>query len=319
MVFYINWLPQGSILGPLLFNIFICDLFLFAENIDIASYADDNTPYTTGKTSSLVIEKLEKCSNNLFDWFYNNSMKANANKCHFLLSGNINVSLNVNNEVINSSDSEILLGVLINNNLDFDKHVGNLCLKASQKLHALTRISSYMQLNQRKLIINAFITSQFGYCPLIWMFHSRKLNIRINRIHEKALRVVYKDSSSTFEKLLLLDNSVSIHHRNLHLLAIEVYKFKNGLSPFLMDQIFENRNLNYNLRRDSNLKTDNVKSNKYGLNSITYLAPRIWDLVPTNIQVASTLNIFKNLIKTWIPVGCPCTLCKTYIKDLGYI
>jgi len=93
------------------------------------------------------------------------------------------------------------------------------------------------------------------------MFHSRKLNIRINRLHEKALRVVYKDSSSTFEKLLLIDNSVSIHHRNLHLLAIEVYKFKNGLSPFLMDQIFENRNLNYNLRRDSNLKTNIVESN----------------------------------------------------------
>jgi len=246
-------------------------------------------------------------------------MKANAAKCHFLLSDSENLSLNVNNEIISNSASEKLLGVTITNDLNFEKHLDILCSKASQKLHALARISPYMEIHQRKLIMNAFITSQFGYCPLIWMFHSRRLNTRINRIQEKSLRIVYKDNTSSFEELLIRDESITIHHRNLHLLAIEVYKFKNGLSPVLMDQIFESRNISYDLRKNSNIKTVNVKSTKHGLNSISHLAPKIWDILPSKVQEASTINTFKNLIKTWIPKGCPCTLCKICIKDLGYI
>ena len=89
--------PQGSILGPLLFNIFLCDLFLIMDNIDCASYADDNTPYTTGCSIEEVIEKLENASKVLFQWFSDNQMKANPDKCHFLCSSNTEVSLNVEN------------------------------------------------------------------------------------------------------------------------------------------------------------------------------------------------------------------------------
>ena len=78
--------PQGSILGPLLFNIFLCDLFLIMENIDIASYADDNTPYTTGNSIEEIIQKLENAAKMLFQWFSDNQMK--ANKCHFLCNSN---------------------------------------------------------------------------------------------------------------------------------------------------------------------------------------------------------------------------------------
>ena len=82
-----------------------------------------------------------------------------------------------------------------------------------------------------QLVMKAFITSQFGYCPLVWMFHSRGLNNHINKIHEKALRLVYRDNKSTFSELLDKDNSVPIHTRNLRALAIEVYKSINDLSP----------------------------------------------------------------------------------------
>ena len=110
------------------------------------------------------------------------------------------------------SSEETLLGILIDNKLTFDPHVEQLCEKATQKLHALKRIAQYMSIKQRKLIMNAFIKSQFSYSPLTWMFHSRKSNNRINRIHESALKTVYNDYTTTFENLLLIDNSVSIHH-----------------------------------------------------------------------------------------------------------
>ena len=123
--------------------------------------------------------------------------------------------IKIKNEAITNSSNEKLLGILFNNKFDFDEHVTSLCRKASQKLNAFARVAHYMNLAQRRLIINAFIFSQFGYCSLAWMFHSRKLNNRINNIHERALRIVYRDYESTFQQLFKQHKSVSIHQRNL--------------------------------------------------------------------------------------------------------
>ena len=82
-----------------------------------------------------------------------------------------------------------------------------------------------MYIEKQRTIIKSFVTSQFSYCPLIWMFHSRRLNNKINSIHERALRITYQDNTSTFQELLNKDNSVSIHHRNLQVLATEMFKF----------------------------------------------------------------------------------------------
>ena len=85
-----------------------------------------------------------------------------------------------------------------------------------------------MDLAKRKSLMKAFVTSQFNYCPLIWMFHSRQLNNRINKIQERALRLVYRDNKLAFDDLLKLDNSVTIHQRNLQILAAEIFKLKNN-------------------------------------------------------------------------------------------
>ena len=95
-----------------------------------------------------------------------------------------------------------------------------------------------MDLAKRKSLMKAFITSQFNYCPLIWMFHSRQLNNQISKIQERALRLVYKDSKQTFDDLLKLDNSVTIHQLNLQILAKEIFKVKNSLAPEIMTRGF---------------------------------------------------------------------------------
>ena len=96
-----------------------------------------------------------------------------------------------------------------------------------------------MNFNQRRLVMKAFITSQFGYCPLIWMFHSRKLNNHINSIHDRALRITYQDYSSPFKDLLKKDKAVTIHQRNLQVLVTEIFKTKKGLNPIIMTEIFK--------------------------------------------------------------------------------
>ena len=217
--------PQGSILGPLLFNVYLCDLFLFLNNSTIVNYADDNTPFAIAQDNESVIKLIEQDSTILFQWLANNVVKANPDKSHLLLSSKqTNLYALINNYKITNSESEILLGITFDNELNFNEHVSNLCIKATNKLHALARISHYMNTNQKRIIMKAFIQSQFGYCPLVWMFCSRTINARINRIHERSLRIVYNDYESTFNELLTTDKSFTIHHRNIQTLAIEIYK-----------------------------------------------------------------------------------------------
>ena len=94
-----------------------------------------------------------------------------------------------------------------------------------------------MSVEQRKLIMNAFISSQFSYCPLLWVCHSRPVNTKTSKIHERALRIVCDDDVSTFEDLVKSE-SILIHHRNLQNIAIEVYKVLHYLSSVLMSDLF---------------------------------------------------------------------------------
>ena len=128
----LTMLITGSILSPLLFNIYISDMFYDIDSCDIASYADDNTPYTS---EGEVIQKLELIINNLFEWFKNNHMKGNADKCHLLVTRDFDVK---------NSREEKLLGVKIDTKFSFENHASSLCKKASQKLHALTRVLNFV-------------------------------------------------------------------------------------------------------------------------------------------------------------------------------
>ena len=141
-------------------------------------------------------------------------MKANTDKCHFLLSEAESYNILIDNYTIENSKQQ---------NVFLDK---NLCTKASQKLNALCRVSSYISIKQKRIIMKAFINSQFGYCPLIWMNHSKKLNQRINKIHERALRAVYNENFLSFEDLLCKENSTTIHVKNLQVLGPPSYRNK---------------------------------------------------------------------------------------------
>ena len=124
------------------------------------------------------------------------------------------------------------------------------------------------------MTMKAFIAFEFGYCSLVWMFHSRKLNIRVNKLHERALRIVYQDYASSFTELLERDNSTTIHNRNIQLLVTELFKVKNGLLPPFMNKIFmENAQHYYELRKKTEFKRNNVKMVYKGTETLTFLGP----------------------------------------------
>ena len=188
--FYSYWeailsgVAQGSILGPLSFNIFMCDMFLILKAIYFTGYADINTPFVLRDNIADVIKALEEIGENLVNWFLNNQMWLNTNKCHPLLNSQGPNTLKIGDLHINNSLSEKLLGITFDCKLKFNKHIENICQKASQKLKALARLAPDMGTTEKCILMNAFFKSQFNYCPLVWMYCSRSLNTKTNRLHE---------------------------------------------------------------------------------------------------------------------------------------
>ena len=168
--------------------------------------------------------------------------------------------------------------------------------------------------------MNSFFRSQANYCPLIWLCHSRTNTRKINRLHERCLRIIYNDKKSSFIKLLEKDNSVSIHQKNLQILATEMFKVSNGLSVVLMNDIFKlTGEQTYNLRKLSQFYRPKINSVYNGTESVSFLGPKIWDLVPNELKDIGNLAPFKKAIKKWSPEKCPCRLCKDYSRNVAFI
>ena len=210
--------------------------------------------------------------------------------------------------------------------LTFNNYLETVCKRASQKLNALSRLCSIIPFYRRKMLIQAFFNSQFAYCPLVWMFHSRHINTKINNLHFRALRMVYLDEKSSFEELLKKDDSVTVHHRNLQLLAIEMFKVFKGVAPAFMTDIFPKNENTFTENVSSNTRSrsifynrSNPKKENYGLQTLRSLGPKVWDMLPIDLKNNPSLAVFKTKIKKWTPHNCPCRLCKIFVPQLGYL
>ena len=318
----LSGVPQGSVLGPLLFNIYLNDLFLVNKNTDVCNFADDTTIYSCDQDLRTVIRNLEHDSLLCLEWFECNYMKLNADKCHLLISGHKHewIWAMIGKDMIWESQCEKLLGVTIDNELNFKIHILDICKKANSKLTALRRYCKFITLEKKRLLFKSFVESQFSYCPLVWMFHNRSLNNKLNKLHERSLRMVYDDDKSSFQDLLSRDGAYTIHERNIQSLAIECYKASRNIGPSLLNDIFKvTEYQGPNLRNKGEFVRPSISSVHFGENSLKFLGAKIWDIVPQEFKDVDTVDRFKVLIKKWEPKLCPCRLCKTYIQRLGFV
>ena len=208
-------------------------------------------------------------------------MKLNTGKCHLLLNSQEPNTLIIGDLHINNSLSEKLLGIAFDCKLKFTSTSKIFAKKASQKINALPRLVPCMGTTKKRIVMNTFFMSEFSYCPLVWMCCNRSLNTKINQLHERCLWIVYNDKESNFNELLVKDCSVSIHHQNLQKLAVKIFKVSRGLSPEIVNKLFQFREqIPYELRQRCQFQILWVHSVFSGTESLKSLGQKVWALLP---------------------------------------
>ena len=200
---------------------------------DIFNFTDDALPHACDISFDELLMRLEHDSELAVCWFESNYMKLNTDKCHLIISGNKHDSFraDIGSDRIWDSNYVKLLGTNIDRTLKFDFHMLKVCSKANRKLTIFSRMFKFLTFKKRRVLNKAYFESQFKYCPLVWMFHGKQVNNKINRLHERALRMIYEDSTSSFDTLLEKVMSFSVHDKNIQQIALEMYKVAKRLAP----------------------------------------------------------------------------------------
>ena len=198
----------------------------------------------------------------------------------------------------------------IDANLKFDFHMLKVCSKAKKILNILNRMFKSLTFEKRRVLIKEYFESHIKYCPLVWMFHGSQVNNKINCLHDRALRMIYEDSTSSFDTLLEEDISFSVHDINIQQLALEMYEVAKGLAQTAISSLFLQCSNNRHTRSQSDFSVPQVNTVYFGQNPVRYLGPLIWNSVPTALRNIESFVEFKSLIKNWKLSNCPCRLCK---------
>ena len=293
--------PQGSILGPLLFNVFMNDLFMFIEKCDLYNYADDDFLSRIASNTDEAIESLEHDGNIAIEWFNNNGMQANPDKFQFLVissSSKSTYNLKLNGITLKSEPHVTALGVIIDNRLNFSEHVRAICIKAARQLNALARISKYLDKSSRNIIYQSFVASNFNYCPLVWHFCGKTNNNKLEKIQERALRIINKDYDSSYKYLLKISNTPTLLVSRLRILLCDVFKSLKGWNPKSINELFEVKKLDYAFRNCTRLYQPKKQTTTYGLRSISFTGAKLWNDMRPILTNETDMDDFKIFSRT---------------------
>ena len=240
-------------------------------------------------------------------------MEANPSKFQgILFKGNKQASdfkVSVGGQNIEFSKSMTSLGICIDENMNFDLHIKDICLKASRQISALQRLTGLLDLASRKAIYTSFISSNFNYCPLVWFFTSRASIDKIQKLQERALRFVLKDSTSDYETLLSKSDFDSFRISSVKTMAVEMYKILNGMGPEYLSTLFSKSNVPYQLRDGNKLTQPLKRTTTFGIKSLAYFGTHLWNMLPHHIKNSVSLREFKSMIGKWSGPTCHCCVC----------
>ena len=278
-------------------------------------FSDDNTLSAFSNSIPILIHILELESNVAIDWLERNDMIANPDKFHAILmtkhkDDTKGETIMINEKEIASENTVRLLGVKIDHKLSFDEHISDLCRKAAGQLNALKRLNSYIGMKAKATLVKSFVFSNFNYCPLVWHFSSEKSVQKVEKIHERALRFLYNDTSSSYEQLLSKAGKCTMRISRLRTLCVEIFKTVSRLSPPFMRDIFKLKDTTRPTRNPNELIHHRPNQVTFGSKSLLSLGPQIWNALPKNLKLIENIQTFKRVIKEWRGQECNCNVCK---------
>lgn len=293
-------IPQGSILGPVLFNIFMNDLCYVIKQSTLFTYADDTQIFRAGDKIEAVEHAINLDLQNVDEWYENNQMKRNHSKYQAIVLGKTKTipTFKCEDTVIPIKDEIDLLGVTLDNKLKFGSQIRKIGRKVSQQIAVLNRLKKMLPIEIRKDIYRAFITPHFNYCAETWHHCGKRETQKLEKINERALRFVTNDKSTPYDLLTRQLNTSSLLNQRLSKIATTVYKIvhEHGV-PQGVKELLIKRNPRYNLRGNDTLQVPKVNTTTYGLKSWRYTATKLWNAIPNTVKIAendNTVNIAEN-------------------------
>ena len=304
--------PQGSLLGPTIFNLFINDIFYDLKYGKLFNYADDNSVFLTAKTLDSLKESLQSSADEILDWCSTNLMEANPEKFQCIIADNDQVEINFGeNTSVYTQTPVKLLGVLLDNKLNFNDHVSFIVKKATRQLNCMKRIAYALPTDIKLLLYKSFVMSNLNYCPAVWHHCGARNTDKIEKIQFRALRFVFSDYDTPYEALLLRANMPSLEVRRLRVIALEVFKATNDFSPSYMKGLFTQQTTKYNLRSGNSIRPKTNRTTNYGLHSFTHFGGTLWNSIPSEVRKNADIKTFKMFLQTWNGPRCMCSFCRS--------
>ena len=285
-----------------LFNIFLNDLFYLPLNSALVNYADDNHLCNSNKNLDVLQKELESDCARAVQWFTENQTTANSGKFQSILLSRHNIetfNINIGDHIISRNNTLKILGITLDEKLNFNEHIRNICQTSSRQINALRRISKFLNQQCREKVYKSFINANFGYCPLVWMLCG-KCNLRkIEKLQERALRIVYQDSELDYAGLIGKSGQLSLRMNMIRILSIEIYKCVKGTNPDYLNEMFSLSDSHYDLRDQSRLEQPKFNTKTFGYRSFKYLGAKLWNLLPSHLKIIDDLHVFKSNLHKW--------------------
>lgn len=298
-------IPQGSIMGPIAFNLFMNDIFATFMKASLYNYADDNTIVAFHPNRQEVIETLTTESESAIEWFRVNMMEANPSKFHAIMLNDTaeRATFSIDNANITTEQHVKLLGVNIDEKINFHHHVSVLCRKTGAQLKVLQRLSHYLDESSRLQVFRCFILSHFTYCALVWHFCGAVNCAKLERIQFRALKFVFNDFRSSYSELLDRAGLPTLELSRKRSILVEVFKALHKISPPFMWDLFSYKKVPYNLRgANHQVFLKQCRTKAYGLNSLSYYGAKLWNSLPEAMRDCEDLKSFEIGLQKWTPL-----------------
>ena len=296
--------PQGSPLGPLLWNIFQNDLPLNVHTSNLFMYADDHQVYQSGSNIKAIISELTNKAENVSRWYRENLLHANPKKYQVLIMTPRNFdkeakdecTLDIDNQKLKPTGNLRILGVNVDDTLSFTEHISGICKKVRKKIGVLARLRNLISSKTKLQLYLTAILPHLTYCQTVWHFCKQSERRKLERLQERALRIIYNCRTDTYEDLLRRGKLPSLYNRRLQEIVTLMYKVRNGLVPDYIGELFNFKNKVYSLR-NADFDIPRYSTVRYGKHSIRYLGPYLWSRLSPSDRQQPSLDSFRRNIR----------------------